>query len=351
MRNRRLVVVDLNAQEKLDVVNVREGGRCDVEEAAAQRFVGGKALCVSLYALFKASDADTLSHLHSNWNAVALSAAGGASANDERRFPLGTAQPKFLRTNLEVGNQYASVHRAPNTRRPLIGEVPRFVRFGFVVALNYLEESVMESEVNSASPTRRSGRARTKTPKAAEFSSASAQGESNEIEPDYVTEIETDAPGAPRAVRTRAIPGAAIRRGNGVDKGKNVTTKDTLAVILAVMEELRNGNIELRATVGELMNSNAALQAMGLRHLDFISIILRFHLAHRAVFARSVWLVVAAASTESLHPPRALRTSHASRQHTNRRPRAAQSYRAIAHCLYMPSAAVWPRESPAHIRS
>ncbi|KAL5395482.1 hypothetical protein PMIN03_013091 [Paraphaeosphaeria minitans] len=119
----------------------------------------------------------------------------------------------------------------------------------------------MESEVNSASPTRRSGRARTKTPKAAELSSASAQGENNEIDQDYLTEIETEAPGAPRAVRTRAIPGATIRKGNGVDKGKNATTKDTLAVILAVMEELRRGNTELKATVGELMNSNAALRA------------------------------------------------------------------------------------------
>ncbi|KAK7177587.1 hypothetical protein PSPO01_16362 [Paraphaeosphaeria sporulosa] len=40
-------------------------------------------------------------------------------------------------------------------------------------------------------------------------------------------------------------------------------------------------------------------------------------------------LVVATAAAESLHPPRALRTSYASRKHTSRHPRAAQSYRAI----------------------
>lgn len=84
-------------------MNVRESGRCDVQEAAAQRFVGGKALCVSLHALFKASDVDAVvehgwtpdafarcpsltSHLHSNWNAVALSAPGCSKRSKSDAF-------------------------------------------------------------------------------------------------------------------------------------------------------------------------------------------------------------------------------------------------------------------------
>ncbi|KAL5375849.1 hypothetical protein PMIN06_012196 [Paraphaeosphaeria minitans] len=94
----------------------------------------------------------------------------------------------------------------------------------------------MESEVNSASPTRRSGRARTKTPKAAEIGSANAQDENNEIDIDPPTQIETDAPGAPRTKRTRSIPGATIGRKIGVGNGKVAITKEALAAILAALE-------------------------------------------------------------------------------------------------------------------
>ncbi|KAK7177728.1 zinc knuckle [Paraphaeosphaeria sporulosa] len=119
----------------------------------------------------------------------------------------------------------------------------------------------MESEANSASPTRRSGRARTKTPKAAELGSANAQDENNEIDIDPTTEIETDAPGAPRAKRTRSISGSTIGRKNGAGNGKDPTAKETLAAVLAAMEDLKLDNVELKAAVEELTTELSHVKA------------------------------------------------------------------------------------------
>ena len=79
-------------------MNVREGGRCDVEEAAAQRFVGGKALCVSLMPYLRRGAVSGAIRCFPGQTRLGLKLA-----NDERSFSLGTAHPKFFRKNLEVG--------------------------------------------------------------------------------------------------------------------------------------------------------------------------------------------------------------------------------------------------------
>ncbi|KAL5370687.1 hypothetical protein DPSP01_014715, partial [Paraphaeosphaeria sporulosa] len=119
----------------------------------------------------------------------------------------------------------------------------------------------MESEVNNACQTRRSDRAPTKTPKAAELGGANTQAENSENNADDITEIDTDAPGAPRAKRTRSITSTTRGKGYSLGKGKDATTKQTLASILEALEELKDNNTDLRAAVGELTSELAYVKA------------------------------------------------------------------------------------------
>ncbi|KAL5399975.1 hypothetical protein PMIN03_012591 [Paraphaeosphaeria minitans] len=119
----------------------------------------------------------------------------------------------------------------------------------------------MESEVNNACQTRRSDRGRTKTPKAAELGGANTQAENSENNADDITEIVTDAPGAPRTKRTRSITSTTLGKGYSLGKGKDATTKQTLASILEALEELKDNNTDLRAAVGELTSELAYVKA------------------------------------------------------------------------------------------
>ncbi|OAL42833.1 hypothetical protein IQ07DRAFT_650679 [Pyrenochaeta sp. DS3sAY3a] len=110
----------------------------------------------------------------------------------------------------------------------------------------------MESAINDASQARRSDRARTKTPKAAELENPDVQDKNNEHTTDDNIDVETNIPRAPRIKRTRPTVSATIGKGTFTGKGKDATTKETLASILEALEELKDNNTDLKVAVGEL---------------------------------------------------------------------------------------------------
>lgn len=146
-----------------------------------------------------------------------------------------------------------SIEITDSTPDPRIGIRIREIYWGI--------ESWMESEVNDASQARSSDRARTKTPKAAELENPDLQDKNNEHTTDDNIEVETNIPRAPRIKRTRPTISATIGKGHFTGKGKDVTTKETLASILEALEELKDNNTDLKAAVGELTTKLAHVKA------------------------------------------------------------------------------------------
>jgi hypothetical protein len=115
-------------------------------------------------------------------------------------------------------------------------------------------------------PTRQSRRERVPTTKAAEQKKMGTTigrewEDSDEDSMGDVIEAQMDVPKAPRPARRQyqlGTPSQPAKRGR--PKGSGATKNDPLATILAIIEELKTSNMELKAAMGDLMEELAEVK-------------------------------------------------------------------------------------------